>query len=1196
MKRLVQGLVFCLMVVLLVYSSTILAAVEQIASYSSYQTSGSSLIFTSSTGQKLRITPYGDYMVRVQAVRSGESFFADNYYEMVANHNLGGTLSLVDGGGYFDITTAAADGLKLRLQKNPMRIEYYKKSDGTLLTKDSNGITWDGNLLNVELTYDSNEHFFGLGHGLYGRVNTLDMKGTQVSRNYGEQAPLIVPYYLSTKGYGMFLNSTFSNTFNFGSGSIYKFGIDDKGYGGRMDYFTIVGPEFSQILDRYTQLTGRPRLPQLSIFGLQLSDKGEPSNNGEAWWKNKITTHRNAGYPFDHVVNDNRWRAGTGAWSGSWFEFDATRYPDPAEYKTWCDQNGVTVTLDLNRNNCNECWGWQSSYNIPNLPTSVPDYDSCPDYSAQTVRDWNWNLFWTKAFNPALGYAGDALWIDETDQLTGIPDSTILANGRSWAEMENYHLFLIAKAIGQQGWDNENNNSPAGIGEAKRPFIWVRGMTAGGQRYATHWSGDTDVNYTEMAQQIRGMQASGLSGFPYFNHDAGGFQTGQDDNMYRQWDMAMGSFAPIWRPHGPGTSRWPVDRSSVCQQDALTYGKLRYTMMPYIYTYAYLAYATGAPMARAMVFDYQNDPTSYTKDLQYMWGKEILVAPNCSTGNNNVSVWLPNGTSWYDFWDDTKYAGNQTLSYYAPTGKLPLFVKEGAVIPKYLYAKSTFWLPKDPLVLEIYTGRDGLFTLHEDDGVTEKYRTNNERRSTGITYTQSNITATIGAASGTFNGANPSRSYRLYFHGLSNVIGMKVNGAALSFFSTEVDALANGSGVVWDQTKKILAVYTSSYSVSTQVVVASDGTISTPTPGPTATPTPTPTATPVGTIYEAENATLSGALAKAENGGYSGTGYADYQNATGDYVQWTVSVGSAGTYTLEFRHANGGTGDRPLKIEVNGSVVNSSLSFPVTGSWTTWGTVSTSATLNSGNNTVKASTIGSNGGNIDYLKVIGGSGATPTPTPTPTSTPTPTPTSTTGPTPTPGSGSDSFTGSTLGSQWSWIREDNTKWSLAANPGFMRITTQTGDIYGTSNNMKNILVQTAPVSDYTISTKVTISPTANFHQAGLVVYGDDDNFVMLQRFYSTSYSPANQFMFKKEIAGSPTKYNTGDTLGGTVYLKITKSGTSYSGYFSSDGTNWTQVGSALTGVSLTNPKVGIFSASGGQAPAGINADFDYFNCQ
>lgn len=1195
MKHL-KKLIIAILLVLLVYSSTLVsAAAVYLAGYSSHQTSGSSYIFTSSTSQQLRITPYGDYMVRVQAVRSGESFFTDNYYEMVANHAMGGTLTLTDGGTYFDLTTAPADGIRVRLQKNPMRVEYYKKSDGTLLTKDSNGIAWDGNLLNVELTYDANEHFFGLGHGLYGRVSALDLKGTQTSRNYGEQSPLIVPFYLSTKGYGMFLNSTFSNTFNFGSGSIYKFGVDDKGYGGRMDYFTIVGPEFTKILDRYTQLTGRPRLPQLSIFGLQLSDKGEPSNNGEAWWKNKITTHRNAGFPFDHVVNDNRWRAGTGAWSGSWFEFDTTRYPDPAEYKTWCDQNGVTVTLDLNRNNCNECWGWQTSYNIPNVPTSVPDYDACPDYTSQIVRDWNWNLFWTKAFNPALAYPGDALWIDEPDSLTGIPDTTTLANGRRWAEMENYHLFLIAKAIGQQGWDNENGNSPAGIGEAKRPFIWVRGMTAGGQRYATHWSGDTDVTYSEMALQIRGMQASGLSGFPYFNHDAGGFHTGQDDNMYRQWDMAMGSFAPIWRPHGPGTSRWPVDRSSVCQQDALTYGTIRYTMMPYIYTYAYLAYLTGAPMARAMVFDYQNDPTSYTKDLQYMWGKEILVAPNCTAGNNNVSVWLPSGTSWYDFWDDTKYSGNQTLSYYAPTGKLPLFVKEGAVIPKALYAKSTFWIPKDVLVVDIYTGRDGSFTLYQDDGVTEKFRTINEKRSTNLSYTQSTSTAVIGAATGTYSGAPASRSYRVFFHGFTGPKGMRVNSTALSFFNTEAEALANGSGAVWDAVKKVLAVYTSSYSVSTQVTVAYDAGIATPTPGPTMTPTPTPTSTPPGSIYEAENATLSGVIVGSENGGYSGTGYADYQNTSNDYIQWTVNAASAGSYTLEFRYANGGTGDRPLKIEVNGVVVSSSLSFPATGSWTTWGTVNIGASLNAGNNTMKATDIGSSGGNIDYLKIIGG-GNTPTPTPTATPTPTPTPGNTATPTPTPLSGSDSFSSGTLGSQWSWVREDNTKWSLTANPGYLRITTQMGDIYGATNNMKNILLQTPAASDYTITTKVTFSPAANFHQAGLVVYSDDENFVMLQRFFSSSYNPPNQFMFKKEIAGSPTKYYTGDTLGATVYLKITKSGTSYSGYFSSDGVNWTQVGSALTGVSLTNPKFGLFSASGGQSPAGINADFDFFNIQ
>jgi alpha-glucuronidase len=159
----------------------------------------------------------------------------------------------------------------------------------------------------------------------------------------------------------------------------------------------------------------------------------------------------------------------------------------------------------------------------------------------------------------------------------------------------------------------------------------------------------------------------------------------------------------------------------------------------------------------------------------------------------------------------------------------------------------------------------------------------------------------------------------------------------------------------------------------------------TPTPTPIGTPTPTPTPTPTSgaaVIFEAENAVLSGVVLSTQYSGYSGTGYADYQNATADYIEWTVNAASACSCTLEFRYANGGTGDRPLEVKVNGSVVNSGLSFPVTG-WTTWQTVSTNASLNAGSNKVRTTATGSSGGNIDYLRVTGGSVTTPTPTPTP---------------------------------------------------------------------------------------------------------------------------------------------------------------------------------------------------------------------
>lgn len=783
---------------------------QQIGNYTSSAVSGRSLVITASTGENIRITPYGDYIVRVQAIRKGESFYADDRYEIVASHDWDGKLTTVDSDASLNVSTGAGDGVSISIAKEPLRFSFSIKGQAGELLKEKDGITWSGNTITESFSLIADEHFAGLGHEAYGRLKNLDRKGTSLKVSRGNEGACVVPYFLSSKGYGVLLNTTFTHTINLGLNNAYSLAIDGESYGGQMDYFFIAGPAVTQVVDRYTQLTGRPRMPQKSQFGLNLSDKSDPGNNGEAWWKKMITDHRNAGYAFDHQVNDNAWRASNEATSGqmnSWFEFRKDRYPDPAEYKQWCDANGVTVTLDLNRPGIPLNSSWKTSYGMPGTT-------GCPDFTNPDTRKWLWQLFFTKAFDPALKYPGDAVWLDEFDYPDQVHSMT-LASGKRWAEESiNYHLSLQKTCV-KEGWD------PA-IGEAKRPYFWSRGITAGAQRWGAHWSGDIDGNYTDMAYQVKAMQSSGISGFPYFNHDAGGHLnlTANNDNVYRQWDMGFGSFTPIWKPHGPSHVRWPLQRNTTCQATAKTFITTRYQMMPYIYTYAHVAQATGIPMARPMFFDDQNNSTAWQKDMQYMWGKEMLVIPNCSDGNNNVSAWLPKG-NWYYFWDDKKFAGDKTESISAATGVVPAFVKEGAIIPMAPFAKSTFFIPKDTLFIHVYTGADGSFQLYEDDGVTEKFNTKDEFRLTDLRFNQVDLITDIGAAKGTFTGAPSNRSCRIVYHGLSETAKMFLDGIAISSFATISEIPANQNGTVWDSQKKLLNVYLASKPVSSALRVSS---------------------------------------------------------------------------------------------------------------------------------------------------------------------------------------------------------------------------------------------------------------------------------------------------------------------------------------------------------------------------------------
>lgn len=789
-------------------------AQQQIGNYASYAASGSSVVITGASGERIRITPYGDHIARVQVVQNGEDFYPDDRYDMVERHDWDGTIAVVEDSSSLELSTGADDGIAISLGKQPLRLAFALKGQGTPLLVEQDGVTWSGNTVTESFAPPTDEHFAGLGHVAYGRLEHLDRRGTSLTVSSGNEGAAVVPFYLASSGYGVFLNTTFTHTIDLGESNTYSLSIDGEGYGGQMDYFFIAGPTLTEVVDRYTQLTGRPRLPQRSLFGLALSDKSDPDNNGEEWWKTMITEHRNAGFAFDHQVNDNAWRASDEAVSGqmnSWFAFRDDRYPDPEEYKQWCDENGVTVTLDLNRPGIPLNPSWNDAYSIPGV-------DDCPDFTNPAAVDWIWQLFFDNALDPALGYPGDAIWLDEFDY----PDhahSTTLASGKRWAEESiNYHLDLL-KACVHEGWD------PA-IGESKRPYFWSRGITAGAQRWGSYWTGDLEGNWSDMAYQVKAMQSAGISGFPYFNHDAGGHftPTENEDNIYRQWDMGFGSFTPIWKPHGPGHKRWPLQRNATCQETARTYITTRYQMIPYIYSYAHVAQQTGIPMARPMFLEDQANATAWERDMQYFWGKEMLVIPNSSDGNNAVSVWLPSG-DWYYFWDDGIHVGDTTETVTAPTGVVPVFVRAGAIIPMAPYATSTFFIPQDQLLIHAYTGADGSFLLYEDDGVTEKFRTAGELRTTELRLTDQDLLVEIGAAQGTYTGAPSSRTYQVVYHGLSDEPAMYVNGTPIPSYANKDSIPNNGDGAVWDAENGLFNVYLASRSVDDDLWISSSASV-----------------------------------------------------------------------------------------------------------------------------------------------------------------------------------------------------------------------------------------------------------------------------------------------------------------------------------------------------------------------------------
>jgi alpha-D-xyloside xylohydrolase len=688
--------------------------------------------------------------VRLQTAHNGEAFLPDDHYEMVESHDWVSDTGARVTGGHIIISSSQLD---VAINRETLAAEFHKHGEAEPVLQEKAGADREGNMLTVRFEPHDSERFTGLGHGYFARAPSLELTGTVVERNYGskpiEQAPLIVPFYLSSFGYGVFLNSTFPNRFAMNAESNYSMAIDTHGFDGQMDYFFIGGPKLVDVLDRYTQLTGRPRLPMKAMFGLQLSDKGHdhnsPTPSDEQWWKAKIAAHREAGLPLDHVVNDNRWRAAGGKRCESKIEWDEDRYPDPSEWNRWLDNHGLVTTIDFNRCIARFSDGWEPAFNLPPID-NIEFADSAPDLTNADFREWFWQIFYDKSLDPSLGYPGNALWIDEFDEQGAAPMDIVLANGRSSAEMRNYWFFLIAKALVAEGWDESDID--------QRPFVWVRGMTAGAQRYATLWSGDIQPNDADMVAQVRAMQLAGLAGFPYWGHDAGGFYdwgkgVGPDESLYRRWAMAFGSFAPIWKPHGMGESRWPSDRSSDSLRTALAFARLRYELMPYLYSAAHEAAETGMPISRPMLLEYAHLDEAWQHDLQYFFGQDLLVVPPVDSAD--TQVWLPAG-DWYSIWNGRHYPGDQIVDLSNDKNVMPILARAGAIIPKREYAQSTQFIDKTKLIVDIYTGADGEFRLVEDDDRTEGYR-NGERRITWLSWDDDRRELTIEAADGDYEGA-----------------------------------------------------------------------------------------------------------------------------------------------------------------------------------------------------------------------------------------------------------------------------------------------------------------------------------------------------------------------------------------------------------------------------------------------------------
>ena len=553
--------------------------------------------------------------------------------------------------------------------------------------------------------------------------------------------------------------------------------------GNEIDYYFVAGSNMDDVISGYRMLTGKSQVMPKWAMGFWQSrerykTQHELLENLEEFRKRQIG--------IDNIVQDwSYWPVD--AWGSH--DFDPERFPDPKGMVDSVHAMNAKIMIsvwpkfyittehykEFDRNG----WMYQQAVKDSIRDWIYPGYiGSFYDAYAEGAQ----KLFWQQMENKLYPYGFDAWWMDASEP--NVQDNTDMdyrkalcgptALGPSTKYFNAYSLEN-AKAIYQ---------GQRGVEPDKRVFLLTRSGFAGIQRYSTAvWSGDIGTRWEDMKAQISAGLNFAMSGIPYWTMDIGGFcvekryenaqrifdQTGVENEDLKEWRelnarwYQFGTFVPLYRAHGQFPFREPYNiapEKHVAYQTILYYNKLRYRPIPYIYSLAGMTYLNDYTIMRALVMDFGADTNVNSIDDQYMFGNSLMICPVYEYGVTNRGVYFPKTSGWYDFYTGKYIAGGQTLQVDAPYSRIPLYVPEGAIVPFGPEIQYTDEKQPENITLYVYGGRNGSFTLYEDEGVNYNY----EKGKFSIipfTYDESAKTLTIGVRQGSFDGMLQKRTFNI---------------------------------------------------------------------------------------------------------------------------------------------------------------------------------------------------------------------------------------------------------------------------------------------------------------------------------------------------------------------------------------------------------------------------------------------------
>ena len=557
----------------------------------------------------------------------------------------------------------------------------------------------------------------------------------------------------------------------------------------QIDYYFIKGENIDDVISGYRQITGKAAMMPKWAMGFWQSRERYTCQDTIISIASKF---RKRNIPIDNLVLD-------------WFyweekkwgdhEFDSTRFPEPGKMvedlhnqyhihfmisvwpKFYVGTNNYKVMMDKG-------WLYKKNIELKHKDWVGPGYFSTfYDAFNPRARQYFWDQINEKLFSKGI----DAWWMDASEpdmhsnlslqERKELMDPTALGPG---AEFFNAYPFVNAKGI----YEGQRSTKPN-----QRVFILTRSAYAGQQRFAAAtWSGDIASRWEDMKRQVAAGIGFCISGIPYWTMDIGGFSI---ENRYRNLQGAVldewremntrwyqfGSFCPIFRAHGQSPFREVFNiapENHPAYQSIVFYDKLRYRLMPYIYSLGGMVYLNNYTIMRGLIMDFEADTAVENINDQYMFGPALLICPVVEYKATNRKVYLPATTGWYNLYTGKYLAGGQQILADAPYSRIPVFVKEGSIIPIGPEIQYSNEKPADPVILFIYTGKNASFTLYEDENVNYNYEKGIYSTIT-FSYNDKIRTLTIGDRAGSYPGMPETRTFNIILITKNKPAGLDFN-------------------------------------------------------------------------------------------------------------------------------------------------------------------------------------------------------------------------------------------------------------------------------------------------------------------------------------------------------------------------------------------------------------------------------------